>query len=534
MKNFLFIYETELWKRLADYKSESPTMSKRISRFLVLLTVSTLAAASLVVSSSFGALAPQRARVLKREVAKSATRNAAVVATTSAVLKETSEIRELPILRPVKSGAQSRSDIERMLVRNLNKQRTAAEMHASELSLRKFGLAPSTFEYRPFIIKLLTEQVAGYYDSTAQEFHLADWLDLEGQKPVMAHELTHALQDQHFNLRRFEKWPHGDSDAEIAAHALIEGDATLAMTFYMLKYPMVALAFRRSLGAGGISTEQYDLAPRAIRESLIFPYLNGAEWATQLYRRGGWKMVSKAFANLPLSTEQILHPEKYFSYERPVKVALPDVTSLLNAGSKSAASKQQTAISKQQTANSREQSAISKRPSTGTAGVPPAPRARPSRRGAIANRSLPTAHRPLPVGWRRIDSDVNGEWSYYLILDEFLNAQAESKRAAAGWAGDRYEVYEGPGNGQVFIAQLTAWDTENDAREFYEAYAKRTKLRYTEASPVELASADTAHRRAWQTREGGVVIEIQGLRVLIIEGIPDGIEPGGLAKTLWK
>ena len=494
-------------------------MSKRSSRFLALLTVSM--AASLVISSSFGAFAPQRARALKNEVAESAVRNAAVVATTSAVLKETSQIRELPILRPVKSGAQSRPDIERMLVRNLDKQRTPAEMHATELSLRKFGLAPSSFKYRPFIIRLLTEQVAGYYDPKAQQFHLADWLDLEGQKPVMAHELTHALQDQHFNLRRFEKWPRGDSDAEIAAHALIEGDATLAMTFYMLKYPMVALAFRRSLGAGGISTEQYDLAPRAIRESLIFPYLNGAEWATQLHKRGGWPMISKAYANLPLSTEQIIHPEKYFSYERPVKVALPDVTNLLNAGRRSAVSNQQSAISTQQP--------------TGTAGVPPAPRARPSRRGAIADRQLPTAHRTRPtVGWHRVDSDVNGEWSYYLILDQFLNSPAESKRAAAGWAGDRYEVYEGPGNGQVFIAQLSVWDTENDAREFYEAYVKRTKVRYPEAYPVEVASADTDQRRAWRTSEGGVVIEIQGGRVLIVEGIPEGVEPGGLTKTFWR
>ena len=92
------------------------------------------------------------------------------------------------------------------------------------LRLRCGSLAwrPVIFEYRSFIIKLLAEQVAGYYDPKGQEFHIADWLELETQKPVMAHELTHALQDQHFNLRRFEKWPDGDSDAELAAHALIE------------------------------------------------------------------------------------------------------------------------------------------------------------------------------------------------------------------------------------------------------------------------------------------------------------------------
>src|SRR5436190_17616789 len=157
-------------------------MSKRISRFLALVFVPGLAIAGLLARHSSGAATPQQANVTKG-VVKSNARNAAIVAATTEVLKETSEIRELAILRPVKSGAQSRSEIERMLIKNLNDQMTPAEMHATELSLRKFGLAPADFEYRPFIIKLLTEQVAGYYDPKSQEFHLADWLDLEGQKP---------------------------------------------------------------------------------------------------------------------------------------------------------------------------------------------------------------------------------------------------------------------------------------------------------------------------------------------------------------
>jgi hypothetical protein len=447
------------------------------------------------------------------------------VAATTQVLKETSEIRELPILRPVKSGAQSRTEIERMLIKNLNEQVSPAEMHAIEVAFRTFGLAPSDFEYRPFIIKLLTEQVAGYYDPKVQEFHLADWLELEGQKPVMAHELTHALQDQHFNLRRFEKWPHGDSDAELAVHALIEGDATLAMTLYMAKNPLVALAFSRSLTTG-VATEQFNQAPRAMRESLIFPYMQGMEWATQLYRQGGWTMVSSAFTRLPLSSEQILHPEKYFNYERPVKVVLPDVTSLLNANT----------------------SAVTTQQPPGTAGAPPASgRVRVSRRGPT-RRKQPTAHSPLPTpAWHRIDSDVNGEWTYYLILDQFLNAPAESKRAAAGWAGDRYALYEGP-KGQAFLAQVAAWDTENDAREFFDAYVKRTELRYPGARQLDSSALELETRNSkletqnsqpesrtiysWKTSEGGVVIELRGLRVVLLEGMPEGVDSNALLKSL--
>jgi hypothetical protein len=499
-------------------------MSKRINRSLALLFVVALSVAAGVISQSALAGVFQQASVASATASNA--RNAAIVAATAEVLKETSEIRELAVLKPVKSGAQSRAAIEQMLIRNLNEQVTPAEMHATEVSLRKFGLAPEDFQYRPFIIKLLTEQVAGYYDPKVQKFHLADWLEVEGQKPVMAHELTHALQDQHFNLRRFENWPQGDSDAQLAAHALVEGDATLAMTIYMAKNPLVALAFSRSL-LTGVATEQYNQAPRAIRESLIFPYLQGSEWATALFKRGGWPMVSSAFTRLPLSTEQILHPEKYFNDERPVKVVLPDLTNLLNAG------KQQTANSKQQTAGLTQRSA-------GTAGGPPvATRARSSRKATRPR--LPTANRPLPTtSWHRIYADVNGEWSYYLILDQFLDAPAQSRRAAAGWAGDRYSLYEGP-NGQIFLAQIAVWDTENDAREFFDAYVKRTELRYPGARKLDSADLEpgtrnsifeTQHSDSWQTKEGAVAIEIRGLRVIILEGVPDGVDRRALMKTL--
>src|SRR5437762_8690938 len=249
----------------------------------------------------------------------SAARNAALIAATADVLKETSEVRQLSILRPVQSSAQSRAEIERMLIKNLDEEMTAAQAHASEVNLRKLGLAPAEFQYRALMIRLLTEQVAGYYDPKTQQFHLADWIDLDGQKPIMAHELTHALQDQHFNLLRFEHWPKRDSDAELAAHALIEGDATLAMVLYVANNPLRALAFLKSLGATGIATEELDKAPRALRESLLFPYQDGLNWTRSVYKEGGWNQVSQAFTKLPQSTEQVLHPDKYFVYEAPVK-----------------------------------------------------------------------------------------------------------------------------------------------------------------------------------------------------------------------
>jgi len=241
-------------------------MSKQNCRVLAVLGLFCLLTVSLLVDNRASAHGPQGA-----SVATGTARNAAIIATTDSVLKETSELRELPILKPVKSGAQSRTDIERMIIKNLDEESTPAEMHATEVSLKKFGLVPVDFQYRPFLIRLLTEQVAGYYDPKAQQFYLADWIELEGQKPVMAHELTHALQDQHFNLRRFEKWPKGDADAELAVHALVEGDATLAMTFYMTKNPLVALAFECQLFPE-IPTQEHDVfMDMILTEKAMYP-----------------------------------------------------------------------------------------------------------------------------------------------------------------------------------------------------------------------------------------------------------------------
>lgn len=451
-------------KRLADYKSEPVRMSKKIIKSLVFV----IAAVGLL-SGLFAGPQISASRAQATAAARAKVRNSAVIATTAAVLKETSDLRKLAILKEVKSGAQSRTDIERMILKNLDEETTPAEMHATEQVLRIFGLAPADFRYRASLVKLLTEQVAGYYDPKAQQFYLADWIDLDGQKPVMAHELTHALQDQHFDLRRFENWPKGDSDAEMAAHALIEGDATLAMMLYMSKNPMIALAFVRSLGGSTNTSEQFKSAPRAIRESLLFPYEQGAAWTTQVHRRGGWEMVSEAFKKLPQSTEQIIHPDKYFSYEAPVKVTIPEL------------------------------------------------------------------NRTLGAGWVRVDNDVNGEWGLYLVLDQFLNDSAYSKSAAAGWAGDRFSLYEQPKSGALFVAQMTAWDTPRDATEFFDAYAKRTVLRYPNAGKLEpMATAGEGTLIKWHTSEGDVLMELRGSRVAVIEGVPPTANVKELLSTLWQ
>jgi hypothetical protein len=407
-----------------------------------------------------------------------AARNAALIAATQEVLKETSEMRELAILRPVQSSTQSRAEIERAVMKNLDEEITPADMHAAEVTLKKLGLAPPEFQYRALMIRLLTEQVAGYYEPKTRQFYLADWIDIDGQKPIIAHELTHALQDQHFNLRRFDHWPKGDSDAELAAHALIEGDATMTMAMYVASNPFRALSFLKSMGTMSIATEELDKAPRALRDTLLFPYQEGMNWTRALFKQGGWSDVSKAFTTLPQSTEQILHPDKYFAHEPPVKISVPDLTNLLNNGERSALKS-----------------------------VPP-----PSAGGSSTQ-----------LTWKKLASDVNGEWGFYLILDQFLKSPAESRRAAAGWAGDRTAVYEST-KGEILYISLSTWDTENDAREFFDAYVKRTQLRYPDAINSSDDQRGATALQRFRTSEGAVAIELHGSRVTVAEGV--NTEPG--------
>ena len=447
----------------------APASLRAVRRHLACVFVISLALCVLAIAS------PQFA-VTQEPTTSAAARNAALIAATDEVLKETSTLRELSIIRPVQSSTQSRTEIERAVVKNLDEDTSAADIHAAEVTLKKLGLAPPDFQYRALMIRLLTEQVAGYYEPKTRQFHLADWIDVEGQKPVMAHELTHVLQDQHFDLRRFEHWPKGDSDAEVAAHALIEGDATLAMVMYVSSTPMRALSFLKSVSTMGVDTKELEQAPRVIRESLLFPYQEGLNWTRVLHKQGGWSQVSQAFTTLPQSTEQIMHPEKYLAHEAPVKVTLADLTSMLNDSMKM------------------------------TPGV------------------------KTPVTWKRILSDVNGEWGTYLLLDQFLKSPADSRRAAAGWAGDRYAVYESSTN-QVLFVSVSTWDSENEAREFFDAYVKRTELEYGNEAVSESANLDQG-RRAYRTSDAKIIIQRINSKVVIVEGLPPAVDGKAIVKIL--
>lgn len=242
------------------------------------------------------------------------------------VLRETSAVRGLTIKRKVLCGVQSPAQIQAMLKKNMAKSVATNELKAANIYFKQLKLAPDDFNLPDYYLQMMSEQLAGYYDTRTQQFHTTSRVDRLQLQTVMAHELTHALQDQHFGLAKLEKWPKHDSDARLAMQALVEGDATLAMTQYTARNPLRALALLASSAMSADASKTFLAAPSVLQESLTFPYIKGLLFASALHARGGWTEINQAYKNLPASTEQILHPEKYFARELPAKVPFRDLS----------------------------------------------------------------------------------------------------------------------------------------------------------------------------------------------------------------
>src|SRR5882762_8509679 len=152
------------------------------------------------------------------------------------VLAQMSEITGLALRSPLKKSLRSREQIRAHIIQEMNDDKDAAERYAGARSAEAFGLLPKGFDLDSFMIDLLTEQIAGLYDPKAHEFYVADWIpvDDDQQRVVMAHELTHALEDQHFQIETWAKAARPNDDAELARESVLEGSAMVAMVEYIL------------------------------------------------------------------------------------------------------------------------------------------------------------------------------------------------------------------------------------------------------------------------------------------------------------
>jgi hypothetical protein len=268
------------------------------------------------------------------------------------LLKFSSQETGLPIHNTVKHQITSRDAVESYLKKKFAEDEDAKRMQSSEIVLKKFGLLDRDFDLQPFLLALLKEQIEAYYDSKTKKVYLLDWVDLEAQKPVLAHELTHALQDQHTNLEQWgEQTPstvshNASEDADhlakdemdTAREAVVEGQATAVMMDYILKPmgkslikdPEVLDTVREQMNGPGDSPVMAR-APLLLSESMLFPYREGLSFTQDLWMdQGQTAAFSGAMDRPPSSSWEILNPREYERRRLPAVPLLPDIHPLVD------------------------------------------------------------------------------------------------------------------------------------------------------------------------------------------------------------
>ncbi len=394
----------------------------------------------------------------------------------------------LPIKKEVKRRLTNRDEVVAYLEKNLAEDKDAQRLRRSELVLKKFGLLPRNFDLQTFLVALLREQIAGYYDAKTKTVNLLDWIDVEQQRPVLAHELTHALQDQFIGL---EKWLKvGDTDLndkkqptatdiendEIgeARQAVVEGQAMVVLVDYMLEpmgqsilaSPQIADALKETMLVGTADSPQFKDAPIFLKEELTFPYRYGLDFETELLRTGG---KEKAFAatlgNPPRTTRQIMEPKTYLSAEQLEPMRLPDFERDFK-------------------------------------------------------------------NYQRFDIGAIGEFDVAVLLDQYSGTEA-SQNLYPHWRGGYYYAArpKGDPSAPLSLVYVSRWSSPEKASAFAAIYAQSLAKRYKqvhEGTPDGKNSSDNRQKvepltgsHTWLTDEGPVVIVVNGDSVLITESLDE-------------
>ena len=348
------------------------------------------------------------------------TPNAEFAAAADEVLTQMSQITGLQLRSPVKKTLRSREQIRAYVIREMNEDKEPAERYASEKSAEALGLIPKDFDFDTFMVDLLTEQIAGLYDPKAQEFYIADWIPIADQRMVMAHELTHALQDQHFKIEDWVKAARPNDDAELARESVLEGSAMAAMIDYLLLDKGLSIKdvpdIDPSMMLGDLDdTPTMKKAPPFLRDSLIFPYMAGLSFSAAILKPNGWSAMPRVFAKPPVSSQQIMHPALYKAGKTPAAVSLPAIDKLLGPE------------------------------------------------------------------YAKLEDNILGEFGWKEVLQQFLDEKRATPLAAA-WEGDRYVVFEQKKTKHlVLVTHLKLAGEEQTAR-FFGQYSEALEKKYSERS----------------------------------------------------
>lgn len=252
--------------------------------------------------------------------------------------REVATLRGLTPLHPVSRWKITRAELRRHYADSLGSEEWEEETRSLALVLAAFDFIPAGSDLTYLWQDVVSEEVAGFYLTESEEIYVISEGDLTGavERVIFAHEFGHALQDQHFDLDSLgleeTSQPGYYADHIVAIQSLIEGDAVLIQERYIERYftqeDVMELLMNTLVLYSSPGTED---VPPVIEETFSFPYVYGREFVNALYRRGGWRAVNNAYASPPVSTEQILHPERYLAGDEPIAVSLPPLTTTLGS-----------------------------------------------------------------------------------------------------------------------------------------------------------------------------------------------------------
>lgn len=237
----------------------------------------------------------------------------------ASIIKSVSLIRGLIQKHTVPCAIQMQGEVKKFLLDAIENKIPKEKIENEEKLFKAIGFLPQNFNYKEGLIELYTSQLGGYYDPDANRYVMAGWLPDAMQPTIAAHELTHALQDQYFDLSTFTDEEKLTTDELLARSALLEGDATAVMTDYQKKLmgqPLLAkdknidnLLLSNIIGASFMAKNTG--APESLQMMLFFPYTSGFRFAHSLLIKGGYKEIDNAFKSPPTTTKEILHPELF-------------------------------------------------------------------------------------------------------------------------------------------------------------------------------------------------------------------------------
>lgn len=239
------------------------------------------------------------------------------------------EIRELEVLNPITVSYRTRDELQEEVAEDFLVDYSLDDSERDQRTMVAFGIIDEGTDIRDLYTELYGGQIAGYYDPETGELVVV--LDGDGtsseltasEEWTLAHEINHALQDQHFDIDAgaFDS-EHSTDDVSLASTGLIEGDAVLLQSLYLQGDPSFARALAREYADLEDTSDSLDAFPPVIVALLYFPYDLGYEFVYDLYEEGGYELVDQAFASPPISTEQILHPDKYLDGEVGTEVTV--------------------------------------------------------------------------------------------------------------------------------------------------------------------------------------------------------------------